>query len=124
MSKITPYRNFAALVKEVNLLKQRVYMQEEEIKQRGKLESQHSDMVFKLMEKIDKLEHLIQYSIGPCSPCKGTGMIYIGSEMEGRSLPEPCDHCRGIGKTPLDIASMMELFKKEARTEVSNELPF
>ena len=105
-------------------LVERVYMLEQEMRQRGKLESQHSDMVFKLMERIDKLEQLIQYSTGPCPPCKGTGMIYIGSEMEGRSLPEPCDHCRGTGKTPLDVASMMELFKKEARIQVSNELPF
>ena len=50
-------------------LVERVYMLEQEMRQRGKLESQHSDMVFKLMERIDKLEQLIQYSTGPCPPC-------------------------------------------------------
>ena len=55
-------------------------------------------------------------------------MIYVGSEGEGRSLPEPCDICNGSGKVPLDVADMMEKFKKEAREEieslVKNELPF
>ena len=55
-------------------------------------------------------------------------MIYVGSEGEGRSLPEPCDSCNGSGKVPLDVADMMEKFKKEAREEieslVKNELPF
>ena len=91
------------------------------------VESEPDDLkqlVYKLIERMDKLEELIQYSTGPCPPCNGTGMIYIGSDEEGRSLPEPCDHCKGTGKTPLDVASMMELFKKEARKQVSTELPF
>ena len=78
--------------------------------------------------KIDKIESLLQTALGPCDHCNGSGMIYVGSELEGRSLPEPCDKCRGSGKIPLDVAEMMEKFKKEARDEieslVNNELPF
>ena len=90
------------------------------------------EMVYKLEERMDKLEELIRYATGPCNACNGTGMIYIGSETEGRSLPDPCEYCRGSGKTPLDIESMMEKFKEEARKEVSQnhdlitgeEIPF
>ena len=78
--------------------------------------------------KIDKIESMLQAALGPCDHCNGSGMIYVGSELEGRSLPEPCDKCRGSGKIPLDVAEMMEKFKKEARDEieslVNNELPF
>ena len=78
--------------------------------------------------KIDKIESLLQTALGPCDHCNGSGMIYVGSELEGRSLPELCDKCRGSGKIPLDVAEMMEKFKKEARDEieslVNNELPF
>tara|TARA_Y100000296_G_scaffold73354_1_gene90746 strand:- start:45 stop:476 length:432 start_codon:yes stop_codon:yes gene_type:complete len=113
-------------------LVERVYMLEQETRQRGKLEAQHANMIMELMERMDKLEELIRYATGPCNACNGTGMIYIGSETEGRSLPDPCDHCRGTGKTPLDIESMMEKFKEEARKEVSQnhdlitgeEIPF
>ena len=78
--------------------------------------------------KIDKIESMLQAALGPCDHCNGSGMIYVGSELEGRSLPEPCDKCRGSGKIPLDVAEMMEKFKKEARDEieslVNNEPPF
>ena len=78
--------------------------------------------------KIDKIESMLQAALGPCTQCSGTGMIYIGSEEVGRSLPEPCDSCNGSGKVPLDVADMMEKFKKEAmdRVEslVNNEPPF
>ena len=78
--------------------------------------------------KIDKIESLLQTALGPCEHCYGSGMIYVGSELEGRSLPEPCDKCKGSGKIPLDVADMMEKFKKEARDEieslVNNEPPF
>ena len=78
--------------------------------------------------KIDKIESLLQTALGPCDHCNGSGMIYVGSALEGRSLPEPCDKCKGSGKIPLDVADMMEKFKKEARDEieslVNNELPF
>ena len=53
-------------------------------------------------------------------------MIY--STQEGMSVPDRCDRCNGSGKIPLDVADMMERFKKEARDEleslVNNELPF
>ena len=55
-------------------------------------------------------------------------MIYIGSEGEGRSLPEPCEDCKGSGKVSLDVAEMIEKFKKQARedieSELTNEVPF
>ena len=78
--------------------------------------------------RIGKLEGMLHAALGPCTQCSGTGMIYIGSEEVGRSLPEPCDSCNGSGKIPLDVADMMEKFKKEAmdRVEslVNNEPPF
>ena len=78
--------------------------------------------------RIGKLEGMLHAALGPCSQCTGTGMIYVGSELEGRSIPEPCDSCHGSGKVPLDVADMMEKFKKEARdtleSELLNEDPF
>ena len=78
--------------------------------------------------RISKLEGLLQAALGPCDYCTGTGMIYVGSEEEGRSLPEPCDSCNGSGKIPLDVTVMINKFKKEAREEmeslVNREMPF
>ena len=78
--------------------------------------------------RIGKLEGMLHAALGPCDYCTGTGMIYVGSEVEGRSLPEPCDSCNGSGKIPLDVTVMMEKFKKEAREEmeslVNREMPF
>ena len=78
--------------------------------------------------RIGKLEGMLHAALGPCNQCSGTGMIYVGSELEGRSLPEPCDSCHGSGKVPLDITDMMEKFKKQAREEieslVNNDPPF
>ena len=78
--------------------------------------------------RIDKIESLLQAALGPCPQCSGSGMIYIGSEGEGRSLPEPCEECKGSGKIPLDVAEMIEKFKKQARedieSELTNEVPF
>ena len=92
------------------------------------VEVQEDNKISELEYRISKLESLLQAALGPCNQCRGTGMIYVGSEGEGRSLPEPCDSCNGSGKVPLDVADMMEKFKKEAREEieslVKNELPF
>ena len=78
--------------------------------------------------RISKLEGLLQAALGSCDYCTGTGMIYVGSEEEGRSLPEPCDSCNGSGKVPLDVTVMINKFKKEAREEmeslVNREMPF
>ena len=89
------------------------------------------DKVNKLTEAYSKIEHkilqvenLIQYATGPCNECNGTGMIYVGSESEGRSLPDMCNSCNGSGKLPLDVSSMMEKFKIDARREIRDELPF
>ena len=72
--------------------------------------------------KIDKLESLLHAALGPCPQCNGSGMIYIGSEGEGRSLPDPCETCKGSGKIPLDVADMIEKFKKQARDDLESEL--
>ena len=72
--------------------------------------------------RIDKIESLLQAALGPCPQCTGSGMIYIGSEGEGRSLPEPCEDCKGSGKVSLDVAEMIEKFKKQAREEFESEL--
>jgi hypothetical protein len=78
--------------------------------------------------RIDKIESMLHAALGPCDYCAGSGMIYVGSESEGRSLPEPCDSCNGSGKIPLDVAVMINKFKKEAREEmeslVNREMPF
>ena len=78
--------------------------------------------------KIDKIESLLQTALGPCDHCNGSGMIYLGNPEENMSLPDHCVKCKGSGKIPLDVAEMMEKFKKEARDEieslVNNEPPF
>ena len=78
--------------------------------------------------RIGKLEGMLHTALGPCPQCSGSGMIYIGSEGEGRSLPEPCEDCKGSGKVSLDVAEMIEKFKKQARedieSELTNEVPF
>ena len=78
--------------------------------------------------RIKKLEDLLRAALGPCPQCTGSGMIYSNNEHEGMSVPDRCDRCNGSGKIPLDVADMMERFKKEARDEleslVNNELPF
>ena len=78
--------------------------------------------------KIDKIESMLQAALGPCDHCNGSGMIYSRNAHEGMSLPDQCDKCNGGGKIPLDVADMIERFKKEARDEieslVNNEPPF
>ena len=78
--------------------------------------------------KIDKIESLLQTALGPCDHCNGSGMIYLGNPEENMSLPDHCVKCKGSGKIPLDVAEMMEKFKKDARDEieslVNNEPPF
>ena len=75
-----------------------------------------------LIDKIEKLESLLHAALGPCPQCNGSGMIYIGSELEGMSLPDPCETCKGSGKIPLDVADMIEKFKKQARDDLESEL--
>jgi excinuclease UvrABC ATPase subunit len=83
--------------------------------------------------KFNELEHdftslksLLNTAIGSCNACAGTGMLYDVDEDAGRDLTRPCDHCKGTGKMPLDIVSMMAQFKLQARKEIQNEtdIPF
>ena len=106
-------------------LVERVYMLEQETRQRGKLEAHHANMVMELMERLDKLERLLRLATGPCGTCSGSGLEMVGCAIEGRQVPEPCSYCHGSGKQPLDVASMMEQFKEQARREVfSEDIPF
>ena len=78
-----------------------------------------------LEERIDKLERLLRLATGPCGTCSGSGIEMVGCATEGRQVPEPCSYCHGSGKQPLDVASMMEQFKEQARREVfSEDIPF
>ena len=76
-------------------------------------------------ERVDKLERLLRLATGPCGTCSGSGIEMVGCATEGRQVPEPCSYCHGSGKQPLDVASMMEQFKEQARREgFSEDIPF
>ena len=79
-----------------------------------------------IVKRIEELEDLIHYAIGPCTFCNGSGMIYDQDEDAGRDLTRPCEDCKGSGKMPIDFVMMMEKFKVQARKDIqtSNELAF
>ena len=90
------------------------------------MEDTYDDRFFRINKRLDALESLVHYSIGPCSICNGSGMVYDQDEDLGRDITRPCEDCRGSGKMPLDFVRMMEHFKIQARKEIqtSNEIPF
>ena len=77
-------------------------------------------------QTLKSLQSLIHHAIGPCTICNGSGMVYDQDEDAGRDLTRPCDDCKGSGKMPLDIVSMMAQFKLQARKDIQNEtdIPF
>ena len=86
----------------------------------------YDDRFWKFNQRLDALESIIHYSIGPCEFCNGSGMLYDQDEDLGRDITRPCDDCRGLGKKQLDMVEMMQSLKKQAKLEVqqSNEIPF
>ena len=79
-----------------------------------------------IIKRIEELENLMHYAIGPCTICNGSGMVYDQDEDAGRDITRPCEDCKGSGKMPLDYVQMMEHFKKEARKQIQseNDIPF